>query len=56
MLTKSIFLKSFPKKSSEKRIKKLLDLMLSQNNQLFKSMSKNYIDQFNFKNIKKKKW
>ena len=54
MLTKSIFLKSFPKKSSEKRIKKLLDLMLSQNNQLFKSMSKNYIDQFNFKNIKKK--
>ena len=53
MLTKSIFLKSFPKKSSEKRIKKLLDIILSRNNQLFKSMSKNYIDQYNFKNIKK---
>ena len=54
MLTKSIFLKSFPKKSSEKRIKKLLDLMLSQNNQLFHSMSRNYIDKYNFKNLKKK--
>ena len=54
MLTKSISLKSFQKKSSEKRIKKLLDLILNQNNQLFKSMSKNYIDQYNFKNIKKK--
>ncbi len=53
MLTKSIFLKSFPKKSSEKRIKKLLDLILSRNNQLFKSMSKNYVDQYSFKNIKK---
>ena len=53
MLTKSIFLKSFPKKISEKRFKKLLDLMLYQNNQLFKSMSRNYIDNYDFKKIKK---
>ena len=53
MLTKSIFLKSFSKKKSEKKLKKLLNLIISQENQLFKSMSKNYVDQYNFKRIKK---
>ena len=53
MLTKSIFLKSFTKKKSEKKIRKLLNLVINQDNQLIKSMSKRYIDQYNFKNIKK---
>ena len=48
MLTKSIFLKSFPKKISEKRLKKLLYLMLRQNNQLFQSMSRKYIDNYDY--------
>ncbi len=53
MLTKNIFLKSFLKKRSEKKIKRLLNSLLRQDNQLIKSMSKKYIDQYNFKNIKK---
>ena len=53
MLTKSIFLKSFTKKKSEKKIRKLLNLVINQDSQLIKSMSKRYIDQYNFKNIKK---
>ena len=53
MLTKSIFLKSFTKKKSEIKIRKLLNLVINQDSQLIKSMSKRYIDQYNFKNIKK---
>ena len=53
MLTKSIFLKSFTKKKSEIKIRKLLNLIINQDSQLIKSMSKRYIDQYNFKNIKK---
>ena len=53
MLTKSIFLKSFLKKKSEKKLKKLFYSIINQENQVFKSMSKDYVDKYNFKKIKK---
>ncbi len=53
MLTKGIFLKSFIKKKAEKKIKKLLDLIIHQDNQLIKSMQKNYVDKYDFRKIKK---
>ena len=53
MLTKKIFLKSFTKKKSDKKIKNLLNLIIHQDSQLINSMSKKYIDQYNFQRIKK---
>ena len=42
MITKNIFLKSFPKKNNEKKIKKELKLILDEENELYRSMSKKY--------------
>ena len=53
MLTNNIFLKSFLRKKSESKIKKKLKLIVEQKNELFKSMSKDYIDSYNLKKIKK---
>ncbi len=53
MFTNSILLKSFLRNKAEDRMKKKLKSILKEKNQLFKSMSKNYIDNYNFKKIKK---
>ena len=53
MLTNNIFLKSFLRKKSESKVKKKLKLLVKQKNELFKSMSKDYIDSYNLKKIKK---
>ena len=53
MITKNIFLKSFPKKNNEKKIKKELNLILDEENELFRSMSKKYHDSYNSNIIKK---
>ena len=52
MLTKDIKLKSFSKTNSKKIIKKKLELIIKENSQLIKSLSKNYKDKYNFKKIK----
>ncbi len=52
MLTNNIVLKSFLRKKSEDKIKHQLQSILKEKNELFKSMSKNYNDNFNFKKIK----
>ena len=53
MLTKDIKLKSFSKTNTKKIIKKKLKLIIKENSQLIKSLSKNYKDKYNFKKIKK---
>ena len=53
MLTKDIKLKSFSKTNPKKIIKKKLELIIKENSQLIKSLSKNYKDKYNFKKIKK---
>ena len=52
MLTKDIKLKSFSKTNPKKIIKKKLKLIIKENSQLIKSLSKNYKDKYNFKKIK----
>ena len=52
MLTKDIKLKSFSKTNPKKIIKKKLELIIKENSQLIKSLSKNYKDKYNFKKIK----
>ena len=52
MLTKEIKLKSFSKTNPKKIIKKKLELIIKENSQLIKSLSKNYKDKYNFKKIK----
>ena len=52
MLTKDIKLKSFSKTNSKKNYKKKLELIIKENSQLIKSLSKNYKDKYNFKKIK----
>ena len=52
MLTKDIKLKSFSKTNSKKIIKKKLELIIKENSQLIKSLSKNYKDKYDFKKIK----
>jgi len=52
MLTKNILLRSFSKIKAENKIKKKLQLILKEKSHLFKSMSKNYRNNYNFKNIK----
>ena len=52
MLTKDIKLKSFSKTNTKKIIKKKLKLIIKENSQLIKSLSKNYKDKYNFKKIK----
>ena len=52
MLTKDIKLKSFSKTNPKKIIKKKLKLIIRENSQLIKSLSKNYKDKYNFKKIK----
>ena len=47
MLTNNIVLKSFLRKKSEDKIKNKLQSILREKNDLFKSMSKNYNDNFN---------
>mgnify|MGYP003685289367 FL=1 len=53
MLTDDILLKSFPKKKIKNDIQKKLKLVLKENNELFKSMSRDYVDSYNLKDIKK---
>ena len=53
MLTKDIKLKSFSKTNPKKIIKKKLELIIKENSQLIKSLSKNYEDKYDFKKIKK---
>ncbi len=52
MLTKNILLKSFSRNKAEDKIKKKLKLILKEKSQLFKSMSKDYIDNYDSKKIK----
>ena len=52
MLTNNIVLKSFLRQKSEDKIKYKLQSILKEKNELFKSMSKNYNDNFNFKKVK----
>ena len=52
MLTKDIKLKSFSKTNPKKIIKKKLKLIIKENSQLIKSLSKNYKDKYNFKKLK----
>ena len=52
MLTKEIKLKSFSKTNPKKIIKKKLELIIKENSQLIKSLSKNYKDKYNFKKLK----
>ena len=53
MLTKSIKLLSFKKKISEKKIKTKLKLILNNKTELFKSLSKKYVDKYEINKIKK---
>jgi len=50
MLTKDIKLKSFSKTNPKKIIKKKLELIIKENSQLIKSLSKNYKYSFKKKN------
>ena len=52
MLTKNILLRSFPRMKAENKIKKKLQSILNEKNYLFKSMSKNYRNNYNFQKIK----
>ena len=55
MLTKSINLKSFKISKNKQKIQTKLKILLNEKNQLIKSLSKNYKDNFDFKKIKEKK-
>ena len=46
MLTKNILLRSFSRSKAENKIKKKLKFILKEKSQLFKSMSKDYIDNY----------
>ena len=52
MLTKNILLRSFSRMKAENKIKKKLQSILKEKNHLFKSMSKNYRNNYNFQKIK----
>ena len=54
MLNFSINLKNFYKKKSQEKIKKILKNLLLENNDILKSLSSKYIDNYNIKRIKKK--
>jgi glucose-6-phosphate isomerase len=53
MFTSSIKLKSFYQTRYEKKIKKNLKSLLSSQNQILKSLSKDYSNKYNIKNLKK---
>ena len=53
MLTKSIRLKNFQNFKNIKNIKNKLKIILSENTEVFKSLSKNYKDKYNITKIKK---
>ncbi len=53
MLTKSIRLKNFQNFKNIKNIKNKLKIILSENTEVFKSLSKNYKDKYNIMKIKK---
>ena len=55
MFSKSINLKSFKINKNKKKIQNKLKILLSEKNQLIKSLSKNYKDNYDFKKIKGKK-
>ena len=55
MFSKSINLKSFKINKNKKKIQNKLKIILSEKNQLIKSLSKNYKDNYDFKKIKGKK-
>ena len=55
MLSKSINLKSFKISKNKRKIQTKLKILLNEKNQLIKSLSKNYKDNFDFKKIKEKK-
>ena len=54
MLNFSINLKNFQKKQSQKKIKKILKNLILENNDILKSLSSKYIDNYNIKKIRKK--
>ena len=54
MLNFSINLKNFHKKQSKEKIKKILKKLLLENNDILKSLSSKYINNYNIKRIKKK--
>ena len=51
MFSKSINLKSFKINKNKKKIQNKLKILLSEKNQLIKSLSKNYKDSYDFKKI-----
>ena len=53
MLTENIDFKNFKIKKKTKLIKKKLNLLLKEDNQIIKSLSKNYKNSFEKKNISK---
>ena len=55
MFSKSINLKSFKINKNKKKIHNKLKILLSEKNQLIKSLTKNYKDNYDFKKIKGKK-
>ena len=55
MFSKSINLKSFKINKNKKKIHNKLKILLSEKNQLIKSLSENYKDNYDFKKIKGKK-
>ena len=55
MFSKSINLKSFKINKNKKKIQNKLKILLSEKNQLIKSLSENYKDNYDFKKIKGKK-
>ena len=55
MLTSGINFTSFKKKAKTSSVKKELEIILKENNQVIKSLSRNYKNSFNKKQIKKYK-
>ncbi len=53
MFTKNIRFKSLPRKKSEKKIKQKLNMILNEKNEILKSLSQNYFNNYNLKHIKK---
>ena len=52
MLTKNILLKSFLRIKAENKLEKKLNSILQKKSQLLNSLSKNYVDSYNFKKIR----
>ena len=51
MITSGIFFKNFKNSKQNSKIKKNLEKLIIENNQILQSFSKNYKDKFNLKNL-----